>query len=311
VGGLQDLQLKKIRAIGDPEKRFHEDALRLMRAIRFSQSLNFEIEEKTKKALYKKASFIKKISGERIRDELSLMLNGDRVSSAIEELSKSGVLSYILPELEALKGLPESPLDHPDKDVWSHTLEVCDTMVKLYPKRENIFSWSVLFHEVGKPLVYKKNSGANYNGHEQATSDLLDKILNRLHLSKKEINTIKSLILSLPKFRDAFQMRESTLTRWVLEPHFEEKLKLEHVISVATDGNLTAYDFCLSFYESVKKRKELSSFSLLTGEDLIQLGFKPGPLFSTILKTVEDQFIEQKLLTKEDAFNFILKHFVK
>jgi len=311
VGGIKDLQLKLIRCIGKPEKRFQEDALRLLRAIRFAVRFDFEIDAQTSATMHQTGHLVKKISAERIQDELTLILTGPAPNKGFEYLLKYGLLPYTLPELERLKGLAESPLDSRNQDVWAHTLEVLGTLARLYPIRTFTLAWAGLLHEIGKPNAFEKTGSKNFNNHENESATIVEAIAKRLKFSNRDMVQIKSLVIDLPKFRDVFQMRESTIQRWIREPHFEELLWLEKAVSVSSDGNLAPYDFCYDRYIEMTKRESSGPVSLVDGNDLIQLGMSPSPLFSRIIRRVEDEVFEGRIKTKEEALEFVLQHFVK
>ncbi len=312
VGGMADLKQKVVRAIGDPTERLREDALRLLRAIRFTVALDFELDSKTQAAVGVLAKFISKISSERIREELNLMLTGPNPEKALKLLSDLKLLGFILPELEMLKGVEQSPLYHPEGDVWVHTLKVMENLAKQNPLRDPITAWGALLHDVGKPVAARRSEGKNFIGHEVDGSKIAVKICQRLKMSKHETDLILSIIEDHLKFKDVFQMRESTLKRFVSQEGFEKLLRVHHADSVSSDGNLAFYEFCQTYYKDYQKELlEKSVEKLISGEDLIQLGLKPGPKFSEILRTVEDLTLEKKLKSKDEALEFVLKNFVK
>jgi poly(A) polymerase len=311
VGGMEDLEAKRIRAIGDPHQRFKEDALRLLRAIRFAARFGFQIDEHTIEAIQQRSRLITRVSAERIRDELTLMWRGPRPGYAFGQLSKLGLLIHVLPEAEALKGVQQSPRMHPEGDAWDHTFKVMESLAKQNPIRSTTLSWGALLHDIGKPAASKRSGGKNFNGHENDGVAIALKICERLKLSRNEIETIAALVEDHLKFKDVFQMREATLQRFIREPHFEELLALHKADAIASDGNLAYYEFCASLFEELKNKPQVPLVRLITGEDLIQLGLSPGPRFSEILRTIEDLTLEQKLKTKEQALEYVIKHFVE
>lgn len=273
VGGFADLKSRTLRAIGHPSLRFKEDALRLLRAVRFSVRFGFTIEEETKKAIQMRSNLIEKISAERVRDELSLMLLGRDPHLAFRKLKELGLLERILPEVPTI---PERELE------W---------MSKLHEKTSLELAWATLL----------------------VNSEKTEPVTTRLRLSNEQVLAIEYLVTNISKFREVFRMREATLIRWISHPQFENLLKLHRSVSVATDGNLAAYEFCLSRYREVRQARAndpLFGEKLITGEDLIQLGLKPGPLFSEILHTVDDLALEKRFKTKEEALEFVVKYFV-
>ena len=309
--GLEDLRSKVIRAIGVPSDRFKEDALRLLRAVRFKTRLGFQLEEKTREAIESRAKLITKVSAERIRDELTLMLTGPLPAQSLELLSELGLLKLILPELEDLKGVAQIPSSHPNEDVWHHLLKMMELLARFKPIRSSTLAWAAALHEVGKPVVAKVNKDQNFYGHELESAKLSKKITLRLKMSRSESEQIVALVGNHLKFKEVFQMRESTLQRFVSQDHFEELLELHRADAVASDGNLAFYEFCLHKLLSFKNSPLTDSLRLIDGNDLIQIGFAPGPEFSDILRVVEDLVLESRLKTKEEALEYVVKNFVK
>ncbi len=312
VGGMTDLKAGLLRAIGNPKERFREDALRLLRAVRFATSLRFEIDPATTEAIKSRAHLITKVSGERLRDELTLMWTGPHPSGALRKLSELSLLQHVFPELEAMKGVEQSPIYHPEGDVWKHTLKLMESLAIQNPApRSPELAWGALLHDVGKPVAHRKSEGKNFNNHDKDGAELARKICERLKMSNSETDTIVYLVENHMKFKDTFGMRESTLQRFIRHPSFELLLALHRADATASEGNLAFYEFCRSRYEEARKQAELVPAKLITGQDLIQLGLSPGPTFTQILRTIEDLALEKRLFTKEEALEYVVKHFVK
>lgn len=283
VGGIEDLKARRIQAIGDPSERFHEDALRLLRTVRFATQLGFEIEPQTWKSVISRHKLIKRVSFERIRDELDGIWMSSQPDRGLRLLGESGLLSTILPRVDELRK---------SSNLWAIKLKSLSLARKIYPSASNALIWSVFFMDLGP--------GAE-----------LLQVCQTLKLSNQEIYYISQMLEERGRFKEVFQMREATLIRWLKQSHFKELLMFHHVDALATDGNLAAYDFCLSRFEQLKREGELSRRPLLTGADLISLGFEPGPHFADILRMVEDLAFEKKIHTKEEALEFVLKKAVR
>jgi poly(A) polymerase len=299
TGGVQDLKDGVIRAIGDPSERFREDALRLLRAVRFASRLGFVIEHETAKAIHARAKLITKVSQERVRDELTLMWTGERPAEALEALSHFGLLAPVLPELEALKSQAGAPSALHAMNPWSKTVKALSVLAAQYPKRSPPLAWATLLSETAG--LMEASQGA-------ATARA---VATRLRMSREEVDRIGHLIESQPKFRDVFKMRESTLQRFVREPGFEELLALHKIDAIITDGNLAYYEFCRTRWLERAQSQAAEAGKLLDGKDLIQLGLKPGPEFSEILRVVEDLALEDRLHTKEEALEYVVRNFVR
>ncbi|MCM2321779.1 MAG: CCA tRNA nucleotidyltransferase [Oligoflexia bacterium] len=311
TGGMQDLKDRVLRAIGDPRARFREDALRLLRAVRFTTRLGFELEPATAEAIKAQARLISHVSSERIRDELTLMLCGPHPAESVALLSKLGLLRLVLPELEAMRGVEQAATYHPEGDVWTHTLKILRCLEEQNPVRTPTLAWGAVLHDVGKPGAAVRSGGKNFNGHEADGAKLAGSIGARLKMARSDLDRVTAIVQDHLKFKDVFQMRESTLERFVRQPHFEELLAVHKADSLASDGNLAYYEFCASRLESLKKGPTRELPKLLDGQDLIQLGLSPGPTFSEILRTIEDLALERKLSTKEEALEYVVRHFVR
>jgi poly(A) polymerase len=312
VEGVEDLRRRVIRAIGDPPERFREDALRLLRAVRFATRLGFKLDPDTAEAIRSRARLIAKVSSERIRDELTAMWTGPAPADAVRYLSELGLLPHVLPELEALRGLKQPVTYGEEKpgDVLKHTLRVLDALVRQNRARGPALAWAALLHDIGKPAAAKRSGGRNFNGHEIDGAALARRVGARLKMPGDQIDTIAALVEDHLKFKDVFQMREATLQRLIRRPHFEALLALHRADATAGDGNLVYYEFCSSRLQELQRTPADADIKLVTGEDLIQLGLQPGPRFSEILRTIEDLAMEKRLRTKEQALEYVIKHFV-
>lgn len=309
VGGYADLKAGVIRAIGDPSMRFREDALRLLRAIRFQAQLGFTLDPETATAIQTHAKLITAISAERIRDELTWMWQAPMPHRALQTLQDFQLLEWILPEMTALKGVSQPSVLNPQSTSWDHTIRMLEWLGSRATKRSVSTVWAAVLWGVGKPVAFQRNRGEHLNGQEIDGASLAKKIGRRLRLSHDEIELVSRMIGDQFKFREVFNMRESTLQRWIREGSFSDLLELHQADALTTDGNLVHYEFCKSRYQQYLEI-EADPMRLLTGADLIQLGFSPGPRFSEILRTVEDLFLEKRVTTKEQALEFVIKHFV-
>ncbi len=300
VEGMKDLDAKILRTVGEPSRRFQEDALRLLRAIRFSVSLGFKIEAKTEKSIHERSALIKRVSSERCLEELDLMLKGPSPHECITLLREYRLLNHLIPEIVELDELDGG---------LSHTLRMLQRVVREYPQRSNVLSWSILLHDIGKSFAYRRNDGKNFNGHETDGANMARQVAQRFRMSTHDTNQIYNIVLEHLKFREVFQMREATLQKWLRRPYFEELLRFHKLDAIVSDGNLAFFELCYSRLEELKRKGEPPR--LISGDDLIQLGFGPGPLFSKILATIEDLTLETKLTTKEQALEYVIKYFVK
>lgn len=293
VGGRKDLEAGRIRAIGDPRKRFEEDKLRLVRAVRFAARFDFEIEPQTRAAVTELAPHIEMVSQERIAAELRYMLTDRSRAPAVRMLDELGLLEHILPEITAMKGVSQSEDWHPEGDVFVHTLrcleEAGDARWELV--------LAVLLHDVGKPATA---DGKGFVAHEKSGADLAGHICRRLRLSNREREEVVWLVKNHMRFRDAPKMRESTLKRLMTEPLFEDLAELHRIDAVASAGDLEVYNFAMESYRRFREEPPPIK-RVITGHDLIQRGLQPGPVFTEILDELYNAQLEGKFDSREGA----------
>ncbi len=306
VGGVSDLRAGIVRAIGEPERRFEEDHLRMLRAIRFACRFGFSIEAQTLDAIRKLGSRITRVSAERIRDELNRILIEGGARRGFELLRESGLLEIVLPEVAAMIGVAQPPEFHPEGDVWVHTLMMLDGLRSPTPA----LAWGVLLHDVGKPPTFRIAERIRFDGHVEAGEALARDILSRLRMSNEDTEQILALIANHMRFKDVPQMRESTLKRFMRMPRFNDHLELHRLDSSASHRNFDNYEYVKQRYEAAPV-EQLRPPRLLTGKDLIEAGYAPGPAFSKILEAVEDAQLEGRLESKPAALDFVASRFGK
>jgi poly(A) polymerase len=304
VGGRADLEAGVIRAIGDPETRFREDHLRMLRAPRFAASLGFAIEPATAAAIQKLRTLIRDVAAERVRDELARILTEGGARRGFEMLDRLKLLPEILPEIAATKGVEQPPEFHPEGDVWIHTL----MMLGGLREPSITLALGVLLHDVGKPPTFRVAERIRFDGHVEAGAAMTRQILGRLRFSAEQIDRVEALVAGHLKFKDVRQMRESTLKRFLRQPHFDEHLELHRLDCLSSHRNLEAYDFCVERLAGLAPA-ELKPPPLLTGRDLIAAGYRPGPGFSRMLAAVEDAQLEGKVHSREEALDLLRLQF--
>ena len=304
VGGCADLERRAVRAIGDPGTRFAEDHLRLLRAIRFAARLGFAIEPDTFDAIRRLRALILKVSAERIRDELVRILTEGGARRGFELLDESGMLAGILPEVAAMKGVAQPPEYHPEGDVWVHTLLLLEKLDHPTPT----LALGALLHDVGKPPAFRVAERIRFDGHVEEGVRLAHGILNRLRFSRDDMERVEALVANHMRFKDVRQMRVSTLKRFLRLPDFEEHLELHRLDSLSSNGRLENYALAKRKLEEYSA-EFLRPARLLTGADLIAEGYEPGPLFSEILRAVEDAQLEGRIRTSGEAIEMVRAEF--
>ncbi len=296
VGGRADLAGRKIRAIGDAQRRFQEDHLRMLRAVRFAARLDFTIEEKTRAAIRQEAASVRTVSAERVRDELIRILTEGGARRGLELLDELGLLAHVLPEVKALQGVEQPPEFHPEGDVWAHVLLMLE---KLGPAPIPL-ALGVLLHDVGKPPTFRRADRIRFDGHAEVGAAMAKDLLERLRFSKDEVEQVTALVANHMKFKDVTKMRASTLKRFLRLPGFGDHLELHRLDCLASNGRRESYDFV---------RGKLAEFSvqtlhpprLLSGRDLIAAGYRPGPAFAAALEAVETGQLEGEIHTPGEA----------
>jgi poly(A) polymerase len=304
VNGEADLHARRIRTIGPPAERFGEDHLRLLRAVRLAAQLGFEIEAATFAAIKEGAVRIRTISAERIRDELFKLFRAPHASRGLRLLSESGLLDEVLPELVATRSCEQSPEYHPEGTVFEHLALMLD---KMNSGSEAALPWAVLLHDVGKPLTYSRDSatgGIHFYGHERIGADMAEGILTRLRFPRKQIDEVVKAVRCHMQFKDVPEMRKSTLRRLLLRPTFPLELELHRLDCLGSHGQLDIYEFLLRAAAELQKTPEIQP-PLLSGEDLIALGIKPGPAMGRLLGELREKQLQDELTTPAEALLWV------
>ncbi len=304
VGGRADIAAGIVRAIGDPDARFGEDSLRLLRAVRFAARYGYRIEEGTEAAIVRHAPEIRRVSAERIGEELTRILTGPNRGAALELLRSTGLLREVLPEVEAMVGCQQPPQFHPEGDVFTHTRLMLDALESPSP----VLAFAALLHDVGKPPTRYESDRIRFDLHDKAGALIARDICQRLRFSAEQTEAIAAIVLDHMKFMAVRDMRESRLKRFLRSPHFAEGLELHRADCVASHGSLDSYEFCKEKLESLAG-EEIRPPRLVTGHDLIALGYKPGPLFAVILTRVEDAQLEGEVASRDDALALVAREF--
>lgn len=324
VGGEKDLRARLIRAIGVPEERFAEDHLRLLRAVRFAAQLGFEIEPKTFAAVQALAPKIRLISAERVRDELIKLFAPPRLGAPASRrrvpalpdaggtpalpgaarglvlLRDSGLLPEVLPELTATLVCEQSPDFHPEGTVFEHIRLMLETM----PAGASAsLPWAVLFHDIAKPATAERDPATgkiHFYGHEKVGAALAERILTRLRFPKRQIVEIVACVRQHMQFKDVKQMRKATLRRLLMRKTFPLELELHRLDCLGSHGDLTHHEFLVEQAAELKKKPAIRP-PLLTGNDLIALGVKPGPALGVLLEEIREKQLQDELKTPRQA----------
>jgi poly(A) polymerase len=309
VGGSEDLQRGVIRAIGDPAARLGEDKLRMLRAVRLAARLGFTIDAPTWAAIRRAAPEIDRIAWERIGEEIRLILSEGAAGRGFELLHQAGLLAVVLPEIAALEGVEQSPDHHPEGDVLRHTFLVIDQL----REPSETLAFGALLHDVAKPLCAGRRATPEgeritFYGHSERGAEVAVAVCQRLKRSRAVWERVAYLVRNHLRLVNAPQMRPATLKRFLREDGIEELLELARLDARAASGDLRYYEFCRAQLAALSA-EEMHPPPLLTGDDLIALGLAPGPLFGTILHTIEEAQLEGTLTSREQALAWVRAHY--
>jgi len=306
VGGRRDLDAGLIRAIGDPGLRFAEDKLRMLRAVRFAARFEYAIEVETLAAIQGLAHEIQLVSRERVRDELTKMLTEGHARRAFLLLDESGLLKEVLPEISAMKGVAQPPEFHPEGDVFVHTLLLVENLPQPCPPT---LAWGALLHDVGKPATFRvAPDRIRFDNHVDVGVKIAEAICERLRFSNHNTAQVLALVDNHMRFGHVTRMKESTLKKFLRLPGFEEHLALHRADSLASHGNLSTYNLIREKLAEIPPEK-IRPTALVSGDDLIAAGYAPGPRFREILEAVEDAQLEGRLLSRDQAIDYVKNAF--
>ncbi|MFO1486615.1 MAG: CCA tRNA nucleotidyltransferase [Verrucomicrobiaceae bacterium] len=306
VGGEKDLRMGLLRAIGVAKDRFEEDRLRLMRAVRFATVLGFDIEHATWESICGLAEKIKSVSIERIREEfIKTMLSPNRVRG-FDLLVNSGLMAQFLPEILVLQGCEQPPQFHPEGDVFVHTR----LMLSLLPADASLsLVMSVLLHDIAKPATQTRDDTGRirFNGHDKLGAEMTGEIMRRMKFPNDVIEPTVIAVENHMAFMNVQKMRTATLRRFMARPSFDDELALHRVDCLGSNGFTDNYDFLLAKKQQFANEPLLPP-RLITGADLIAIGWHAGKAMGRLLTAIQTLQLEGALKTKEEALAWIAKN---
>jgi poly(A) polymerase len=302
VGGRDDLQRGIIRTIGEAHQRFGEDKLRMLRAVRFAARFGYSIDEQTFAAIRELAPQIHQVSHERVRDEILKMLTEGHARRAFELLDQTNLLEQVLPEIKKMQGVAQPPQYHPEGDVWVHTLMLLEGLPAGCPKT---LALGALLHDVGKPPTFRvAPDRIRFDGHAEIGTKMAAEICRRFRLSNDDTGQVLSLVANHMRFADVTRMKDSTLKRFFRLPRFDQHLELHRLDCQSSHRDLSLYDFAREKFHALPA-EQIRPQPLITGDDLIAVGYKPSPQFKELLTAVEDAQLEGSITTKEEAMELV------
>src|ERR1041385_2122729 len=300
VKGEADLRARIIRTIGAAEERFAEDHLRMLRAVRLAAQLDFEIETGTLTALRHQGERIKQISAERIRDELIKLFSPPHAGRGLELLRQTGLLEHILPEVSATIACEQSPDFHPEGSVFNHLRLMLE---QLPEPSDPELPWAVLLHDIAKPVTASCDAATgriHFYGHERIGAEIAERLLERLRFPRKQIDDIVQAVRCHMQFKDVPHMRKSRLRMMLMRPTFPLELALHRLDCLGSHRQLDIYDLLVQKADELSHQPEILP-PLIKGDDLIALGFKPGPALGAVLAEIREKQLEDELKTAEEA----------
>jgi poly(A) polymerase len=302
VGGREDLQRGVIRTIGEPQQRFTEDKLRMLRAVRFAARFGYSIDAATLSAIRELAAQIHQVSRERVRDEILKMLTEGHARRAFELLDETSLLEQVLPEIKKMQGVQQPPQYHPEGDVWIHTLMLLEGLPAGAAKT---LALGALLHDVGKPPTFRQAPDRiRFDGHAEIGTKMAEEICHRFRLSNEETEQVLSLVANHMRFGDIMKMKESTLKRFFRLPQFDQHLELHRLDCSSSHRDLSLYDFAKEKFQTLPA-EQIRPTPLITGTDLVAAGYQPGPQFKELLTMVEDAQLDGSISTKEEALTLV------
>jgi poly(A) polymerase len=309
VDGAADLHRAVIRAIGDPVARLDEDKLRMLRAVRLAARLGFTIESGTWSAIRGSAPSIDRIAFERIGEEIRLILSEGAAKQGFELLHGAGLLQVVLPEVAAMEGVAQSPEHHPEGDVFRHTLLVIDQL----GEPTETLAFGALLHDVAKPVCAGRRATPDgeritFYGHPERGAEMAVAICQRLRRSRSVWERVAYLVRNHLRLVNAPQMRAATLKRFLREEGIAELLELARIDARAASGDLRYHDFCRAQLAALSL-EEMHPPRLVTGDDLIALGYSPGPRLGGMLHALEEAQLEGTLASREDALAWVQRRY--
>jgi poly(A) polymerase len=307
VGGMRDLRAGRIRAIGDPELRFAEDHLRMLRAIRFAARLNFSVDPATWFGIQRSAPKIVQIAPERVGEELTMIMTQGGAARGLDLLVDSGLAAVIIPEVLPLRGCPQPVNFHPEGDVYVHTR----LMLSMLPRGcAETLAFGALFHDIAKPqtLEIEADGKMTYYGHTDIGGRVAEYVLQRLRRPRAVQLRVAYLVHNHLRMMMAPRMRPATLKRMLAEDGFAELLELSLLDTLSAGSQLGFYHFCRRAMTTMSMA-EIRPPRLITGDDLITMGLEPSPIFKQILREVEDHQLDGTLTTQEEALRYVREHY--
>jgi poly(A) polymerase len=290
--------------IGDPAKRFAQDALRLLRVVRLRALLDGQYHPDTYRALQESAPLVASLSGERVRREFEKMLLGPRPDRALEDLWETGILKILIPELAACKGVAQPIEYHHEGDVWEHTL----ACVRAYQPEDGIdLRLAALFHDVGKPPTFALKERIRFDQHAETSADIVRTVFDRLQFPAVRRDAVAWLVGHHMMMGAFSTMPEARKAHWYYHPLFTDLLRL-FVLDIAgtTPQSYELYDEVLREYNAYLDSHPRPPKPLLSGKDVMNiLGIPPGERVGGVIQELLEEQRAGRITTKREAKAYV------
>jgi len=315
--GEKDLERRVIRAVGNPEKRIKEDALRMLRAVRLKAQLEFSIDGKLEEAIQANAHLIRNLSAERIRDELFKICATRSPEIGLCALADLGLMKFVIPEAMEMIGCKQDPIWHPEGDVWTHAIQVVTTLSQM--NANPLLILAGFLHDIGKPSCSQscmQNGIERISnlGHAEKGAEIAGKVAYNLRMSEHDSSKLIALVANHMRAHEGEKMRRSTLIKFMRELDNKDIL-YDQILLQHADGfenGKSLYDFYRTNLDKVELGEiKINPTKLLTGDDLIKIfNLSPSPLFKTILEHLSEAQDEGVIRNKEEAISLVESKFM-
>lgn len=304
--GAGDAKESLVRFIGEPGTRIHEDALRILRAVRFRAQINGQYHPDTYAALREHASSVEKLSGTRVLEEVEKILKNRNPGLAFEDLWELRILEYILPEIASCKGIAQPAEYHEEGDVWEHLKQCIEHLTKEDTPDVRL---GILLHDIGKVQTFSLKERIRFNEHASVSADLAKEILSRLSCPKKRIEKICWLIEHHMMMGSFFDMTDERKAHWYHHEWFAELLRIfELDIAGTTPANYELYEKILKDYHEFLDTHPRPQKPFLTGEEIMEiLDLEPGERVGEIANLLKEAQVRKEVQSKKEAEEFIQK----
>jgi len=304
IGGRDDIKNKLVRFIGDPHERILEDHLRIIRAVRFKNTLGFGYHPDTYHAIKKHAHLADKVSWERVRDEMNKIIMHKNAPIAFEDMQDTGVLPHVLPELEECKGIAQPAMFHHEGDVWTHTMKA---LASLAPDTPLLHRWAVMLHDIGKPQTFAVKERVRFDEHPQVSAEIAGRIMRRLRFGRKAIDEVTWSVEHHFMMKQLLEMPEGRKGHWFLDPRFPTLMTVFYADAAGIEPvDLGLYERVKAAYEDFLQHFKEKPQMLITGQEIMDtLSIKPGPEIGKIQHELMEKQLAREIRTHEEAMDWL------